>query len=112
MGIPRAARRWPAVIRQAAGDRKARAAIVLWIVCAVVVWNVVFDRVLVLAGRRYVHAAAVAAGGSHAYEPIDAWMRPAVAHGLWTATTVAGLTLLVGLIAIGVAVRRRLPSDT
>jgi hypothetical protein len=32
-------------------------ALALWIVLALVVWNVVFDRVLVVAGRQYVHAA-------------------------------------------------------
>ena len=33
------------------------AAVVLWLVFAGVVWNVVFDRMVVLAGRRYVHDA-------------------------------------------------------
>jgi hypothetical protein len=32
-------------------------ALVLWAVLAAVVWNVVFDRVVVLAGREYVYAA-------------------------------------------------------
>jgi hypothetical protein len=41
--------------------RAARMARWLWIAFAIVVWNVVFDRVLVLAGRQYVHAATVAA---------------------------------------------------
>ena len=34
-------------------------AMVLWLVLAFLVWNVVFDRMIVLAGRRYSHDAAV-----------------------------------------------------
>ena len=33
----------------------------LWIVWAIVVWNVVFDHVIVVAGREYLAAAIVAA---------------------------------------------------
>jgi hypothetical protein len=88
---------------------RARLAVVLWITCAIVVWNVIFDRVLVLAGRRYVHAAALAARESRAYERIDDWMPTAVSHGLWIATATAGLILIVGLVAIGLAARRGRP---
>jgi len=44
-----------------ASRRTARVAVALWIALAVVVWNVVFDRVLVVAGRQYVYAATIAA---------------------------------------------------
>jgi cobalamin biosynthesis Mg chelatase CobN len=70
-------------------------AIVLWVAFAVVVWNVVFDRVLVLAGRRYVYAAAVSANQSHMYLRIDDWMRPAITRGIWLASGAAGLVLVV-----------------
>ena len=52
----------------------------LWVIWAVVVWNVVFDHVIVVAGRRFIAAAQVAAVN------MDAWMRPAVTGALWMAT--------------------------
>ena len=65
----------------------ARLARVLWMAWAIVVWNVVFDRVIVVAGREYIAAA---------YAPpppirgpsanMDDWMQPAVTRGLWFAT--------------------------
>ena len=85
---------------------RVRLAVALWVVCAIVVWNVVFDRVIVLAGRQYVHAAAVAANGSGPYERIDDWMPAAVTRGLWIASGSAGLLLIVSLAAIRFAVRR------
>ena len=85
---------------------RVRVAVALWFVWAIVVWNVVFDRVIVLAGRRYVHAAAVAASGSRPYERIDDWMPAAVTRGLWIASGSAGLLLVVGLVAIRLAVLR------
>lgn len=80
-------------------------AFALWIALAVVVWNVVFDRVLVLAGRRYAHAAALAAQAPGAYLRVDDWMRPAAARGVRLATTAAGVVLAFGLVAIPLAAR-------
>ena len=62
-----------------------------------------FDRVLVLAGRRYTHDAVAAARSSHAYLYIDTWMRPAIAHGVRVATLTALGIAAVGLIAVVVA---------
>jgi hypothetical protein len=81
-------------------------AIGLWIAFAVVVWNVIFDRVLVLAGRRYVLAAWVSSSESRGYVKADDWMRSATADGAQLATMVAGGVLLIGLILIGIAWRR------
>ena len=83
-------------------------ALVLWIVLAVVVWNVVFDRVVVLAGRQFVYAAYVAAASHRPYLRIDAWMRPAVARGVRLATYTAASVLAVGIAAIALAMRREL----
>src|SRR5258707_1364632 len=63
--------------------RSAKVATALWIAWAVVVWNVVFDRVLVLAGRRYVYDAAMAAQAGH-YLLINDVMRPAMPRRCWT----------------------------
>ena len=94
-----AARRRVAAWRQPpAAARLARA---LWIAWAVVVWNVVFDRVIVVAGRQYVFAAARAAAANPAAPPLnmDEWMQPAVRRGLVVATTAAGAILIVGFAA-------------
>src|ERR1700687_83830 len=92
--------------------RAARMARWLWIAFAIVVWNVFFDRVLVLAGRQYVHAATVAARGSGPYLRVNDWMRPAITRGLWTATAAAAVILAIGLIGVPLAVRRRSPRAT
>jgi hypothetical protein len=87
------------------GPRAAvRLARALWIAWAVIVWNVVFDHVIVVAGRTYIHAAGLAAGRSgpdgRSLVLMDDYMRPAVTRGLWTASAAAGLILFTGWLAI------------
>ena len=86
----------------------ARIARVLWIVLAIVVWNVVFDRVIVVAGRAFIVAASAQAaafpGGPFAN--MDDWMRPAVARGFWIATAAGTGLLIAGLTAVNYAARR------
>jgi hypothetical protein len=77
----------------------ARIATALWIVWAIVVWNVVFDHVIVVAGREYI-SAATAAARAGTYARMDDWMRPAIARGLWIATAASCVILLVGFAAI------------
>jgi hypothetical protein len=86
-------------------SRSARVAAILWLVLAFLVWNVVFDRILVLAGRRYSYAAGTAARHSIAYVRIDDWMRPAIAHGLRVASLAAFGVAVIGLVAVVVASR-------
>jgi hypothetical protein len=74
-------------------------------VLAFVVWNVVFDRILVLAGRRYAFAAQTAVRQGSAYVLIDDWMRPAVAHGVRVATVAALAIAAIGVVAVAVAAR-------
>jgi hypothetical protein len=85
---------------------RTRVAIVLWIACAVAVWNVIFDRVLVLAGRRYVYAAAVAVRDSRGYVQIRDWMPQAIARGVWLASAGAAIVLIVGIGGVMLATRR------
>jgi len=73
----------------------ARLALVLWIAWAVVVWNVIFDQTIVLAGRDYIPAAMAAGVGPFAN--MDDWMRPAVTRGAWLATAAAGAILVTGV---------------
>ena len=85
-------------------DRR-RLATALWIVWAAIVWNVVFDRVLVVAGRQYVRSARAAAGGSGPYARIDDAMRPAVSRAFWTASASAGVIVAIGFAAVRLAPR-------
>ncbi len=83
--------------------RRVRTAIVLWLVCAAVVWNVIFDRMLVLAGRRYSHDAMVLYRRTGQYLRIDDVMRPAVSEAAWFASAVALALAVVALVLIGLA---------
>ncbi len=87
---------------------KVRLALLLWIVLAFSVWNVVFDRVLVLAGRRYSHDAVLAARAGQ-YLRIDDVMRPAVADGVRVASTAGGAIAVFGVSAVWLASRRQWP---
>ena len=88
----------------------ARLARALWIAWAIIVWNVVFDRVIVVAGRSYITAArqAVAGNPSGPLVNMDDWMRPAVTRGLWLATASAGAILVTGLVTVHFARSDRL----
>ncbi len=85
-------------------DRR-RLASALWIAWAVIVWNVVFDRVLVVAGRQYVWAAAISAREQGPYVRIADWMRPAVLRAFWFATGAAAVILVGGFLALRAAGR-------
>ncbi len=79
---------------------------VLWLTWAVFLWNVVFDRVIVVAGREYIVAAAQAAmNPAGPFANMDTWMRPAITRGFWIATAAGGAVLVVGLVAINRAGR-------
>src|ERR1700730_18741943 len=54
------------LVEHAIIGRMARLALALWIAWAVLVWNVVFDQVIVLAGREYIQAALAAGAGPFA----------------------------------------------
>ena len=84
---------------------RARIAALLWLACAIVVWNVVLDQTIVLAGRRYLVAAIGAAQGPGPYLRIDDWMRPAVVRGFWLATAAAAAILGVACVALRAAAR-------
>ena len=81
-------------------------AVLLWLVLAFVVWNVIFDRIIVLAGRRYSHDAMVLYRTSDQYLRIDDVMRPAIAHGVRVASAVAGTIAVVAMLLISLASAR------
>ena len=101
--VAAAVRRGIAALREP--GRACRIARALWIAWAIVVWNVVFDHVIVVAGREYLAAAVVAAHGPGPYARMDEWMRPAVTRGVWTATAASATILVVGLVGIRRAAR-------
>jgi hypothetical protein len=86
------------VIAPAQAARIARA---LWIAWAIVVWNVIFDHIIVVAGRRLISAAG-AAGAVR----IDEFMQPAITRGIWTATAAASAILIAGVSAVQLARNR------
>src|SRR6266545_5572426 len=88
------------------GSRKVCIAVSLWLILGVVVWNVVFDRVLVVAGRRYVYAATRSWRDEGAYIPIDDWMRPAIARGVLVASAAGATISAIGLLAVVAAMKR------
>ena len=77
----------------------------LWIAWAVVVWNVVFDQVIVVAGRRYIIAAIASADAMGPFVRLDDWMRPAVTRGAWLATLAAAAILTIGFVTLRLATR-------
>ena len=85
--------------------RGARLAAALWIVFAIVAWNVVFDRVIVVAGRGYLTAAREVARDRGASLLINDWMPAAIVRALWSATAVGGAIAFFGLAALTWAVR-------
>lgn len=86
--------------------RQVRLAYALWLVLGLVVWNVVFDRVLVLAGRRYVYEAYGAWRARQEPVLVEPWMREARARAVRNATLVSAPLALAGLAAVAWASRR------
>lgn len=78
---------------------RGRAAVWLWMLFAFVVWNVVFDRVIINAGREYLDVATAASQGSGSYARIDDTMRPARSRAFWWATSSAMAILIAGTAA-------------
>lgn len=87
--------------------RQVRLAYALWLILAFVAWNVVFDRVLVLAGRRYSHAAATAFAAGQAPVLIAPWMAHARNDAVRLASLVAGPIAVAGIAAVALASRRQ-----
>jgi hypothetical protein len=87
--------------------RALRAAFVLWLAFAIIAWNVVFDRVIVLAGRQYVYAASIAERTSRPYVRAADWMQQATTRGVRVATAAALGILVTGGACVALADRRR-----
>jgi len=77
-----------------------RVAVWLWVALAFVVWNVVFDQVIIDAGRHYIDIANASAESTGPYLNIEDTMRPARSRALWLATASAGAIAVVGFWAL------------
>jgi presenilin-like A22 family membrane protease len=77
-----------------------RVAFWLWLAFAFLVWNAVFDQVIIDAGRHYIEIATASAESNGPYLKIDDTMRPARSRALWFATASAGAILVVGVLLI------------
>ena len=86
-------------------------AVLLWLVFAFVVWNVIFDRIIVLAGRRYSYDAKLLYRTTGKYLLIDTEMRPALAHAVTVASIVAVAIVAGSLLLIRVAALRDAARD-
>ena len=86
--------------------RRTRLTAILWAVAAVVAWNAVFDRVIVLAGRQYIRAAVIADQAGHSL-PIEGWMHPAVVRAFWQATAVGVGVAILGYLAVRRSARKQ-----
>jgi hypothetical protein len=91
-----------------AGERRARrAAILAWAAFSVVVWNVVFDAIIIQAGRDYLTRQALHQQGLGPAVTIRQAMDPALTRAARVATASGVAVGGVGAIAIWGAARRR-----
>lgn len=81
-------------------------AVGLWLMFAFVVWNVIFDRIIVLAGRRYSYDAYLLYRSTGKYLLIDSEMRPAVTHAFTVASVVAVVIVAGSMLLIRAAALR------
>ncbi len=81
----------------------------LWVLLAVVVWNVVMDVQVQQAATRYLAAQQRYELGHGPRQSIAAWMEPAARDGFRRATLWSGLVAAVGLGALARAARRSRP---
>jgi hypothetical protein len=84
-----------------------RASLIAWAVFAAVVWNVVFDAVVIQSGRDYLTRQALHQKGEGPAVTIPQVMSPGVARGARVATLAGGAVAACGACAVGLVARRR-----
>jgi hypothetical protein len=88
------------------GRRAVRLAVLLWLVFGIVLWNALFDRAIVIAGRTYLHRESQARRYNGPGVTIAGVMRPAAARGAIVASCWSVLVTATGLAAVGYAASR------
>jgi hypothetical protein len=96
-----------AAIEEGRWRRLRRAAIIAWGVFAIVVWNVVFDAIVIQAGRDYLTRQALHQQGRGPAVTIRQVMHPEVARGARVATAAGGSVAAFGGLAVWLIARRR-----
>jgi hypothetical protein len=86
--------------------RAVRLAILLWLVFGVVLWNALFDRAIVIAGRNYLSRQSQAQRHNGPVVTIAGVMRPAAAQAAIVASCWSLAVTATGLAAIGYAASR------
>jgi hypothetical protein len=86
---------------------RVRASLIAWAAFAFVVWNVVFDAVVIQSGRDYLTRQALHQKGEGPAVTIPQVMYPGVARGARVATLAGGSVAAFGACAVGLVVRRR-----
>jgi ABC-type Fe3+ transport system permease subunit len=89
--------------------RRRRVAVIVWAALVVVVWNVVFDAVVIQSGRDYLTRQALHQQGKGPAVTIPEVMRPAILRGVGLASLAGGAVALLGVLGFWGAgrVRRR-----
>ena len=89
--------------------RRRRVAAIVWAALVVVVWNVVFDAVVIQSGRDYLTRQALHQQGKGPAVTIPEVMRPAVVRGAGLASLAGAAVALLGVLGFWAAgrVRRR-----
>jgi hypothetical protein len=77
-----------------------RTAIALWIVVTILLWNGIYDMILVRGVKEYLFRAALAAAGRGPETPIAQVMDAAVYEAVWIATLWTSFVLLAGMVTI------------
>jgi hypothetical protein len=86
-------------------QRAVRLALILWFVLAFVVWNVVFDYVVVETGREYIRAARQAADQG-SFARVGDWMQPGAARAFRAASAAGAAILTAGIVLVRLAADR------
>jgi hypothetical protein len=84
-----------------------RASLLAWAACAIVVWNVVFDAIVIQSGREYLTRQALHQQGRAPAVTIRAVMDAGVARAVRTATLSAGALGAAGILGTWLAAKRR-----
>ena len=83
-----------------------RAALAVWIVLAVALWNGIFEMMVVRGVKEYLFRAALHDASRRPFTPVADVMDPAIYHATWVATLWTSVVLLAALLTIRTFSRR------
>ena len=84
----------------APGGRRARLVLTLWLVLGVVLWNGIFEMLVVRGVKEYLFRAALFDAHRGPQIPIGAVMDPAIFNATWVATLWTSIVLLAAFVTI------------